>query len=181
MMSTAIAPLEAYLSEAVPGGAVLVRIASLLASLMLLTLLFAVIFHQLPDVSVAWRDVWMGAAFTALLFALGKAGFGWYLGRASVASAYGAAGSFVVLLWIYYSALIFLFGAEFTQVYARRRGTSIRPASYARRIGDGGTEGSGVPAEPVSTPAPAPSGGWGRRLGLVALGFLMGRYFGSRR
>ncbi|MEO1620246.1 MAG: YihY/virulence factor BrkB family protein [Cyanobacteria bacterium J06632_3] len=96
------------------------------------TLLFALIYKVLPDVKISWSDVWIGAAMTALLFTLGKTLIGLYLGNSSVASAYGAAGSFVVLLlWIYYSAQILLFGAEFTQVYANRFGSNIRPDEHA--------------------------------------------------
>ncbi len=95
-------------------------------------LLFALIFKILPDAEVGWSDVWIGATFTSLLFAVGRWLLGLYLGRAGVASTYGAAGSLVVLLlWIYYSAQILLLGAEFTQVYARRHGAHIRPAPNA--------------------------------------------------
>jgi membrane protein len=85
-------------------------------------ILFAAIFKILPDVPIAWRDVWLGAAVTAVLFAIGKIGIGFYLGRSSFASAYGAAGSLLVLLaWVYYSAQILFLGAEFTYVYTQRR------------------------------------------------------------
>lgn len=98
----------------------------------IITLLFALIYKVLPDVKIAWSDVWVGAVMTSLLFTLGKYLIGLYLGNSSVASAYGAAGSFVVLLlWIYYSAQILLFGAEFTQVYANRFGSDIRPDDHA--------------------------------------------------
>ena len=86
-------------------------------SLGMITLLFAVIFRLLPDTRVRWRHVWLGSAFTAVLFTIGKAGLGFYLANASVASAYGAAGSLIVLLlWCYYAAQIIFFGAEFTRV-----------------------------------------------------------------
>ena len=94
----------------------------------LITLLFALIYRYLPDVKISWKDVWVGGIITALLFTLGKWGLGFYLGRASFASTYGAAGSLVVILaWVYYSAQILLFGAELTQVYARRYGSQILP------------------------------------------------------
>jgi membrane protein len=94
----------------------------------MLTLLFTIIFKVLPDVEISWKDVWMGGAITAILFALGKYLLGLYLARSVVSSAYGAAGSLVVfLLWVYYSALILFFGAAFTQVYARRYGSEIIP------------------------------------------------------
>jgi membrane protein len=95
-----------------------------LISLAVITVLFALIFKYLPDIEIAWRDVWVGAALTALLFVAGKFGIGFYLGTSEVGSAYGAAGSLIVILvWIYYSALILFFGAELTQAW------SIRPRS----------------------------------------------------
>ncbi|HYF35352.1 MAG TPA: YihY/virulence factor BrkB family protein, partial [Prosthecobacter sp.] len=100
-----------------------------LLSLTTFTLLFAAVFKILPDTHVGWRDVWIGAAFTALLFEAGKFGLGYYLGRESTASAYGAAASLVlVLLWIYYASLILFFGAAFTKVYARIHGTRAAPS-----------------------------------------------------
>jgi len=94
------------------------------ASFTIVTVLFAMIYKILPRVHVAWRDVWIGAAMTALLFTLGKSLIGFYLGRSGIASGFGAAGSLVALLvWVYYSAQIFLFGAEFTWVYAHRYGS----------------------------------------------------------
>ncbi|HAM59382.1 MAG TPA: hypothetical protein DCQ64_29830 [Candidatus Rokubacteria bacterium] len=94
--------------------------------------LFGMIFKLLPDVYVAWRDVWLGAALTSLLFTLGKVAIGLYLGRTTIGSAYGAAGSLVVvLLWVYYSAQILFFGAEFTKVWARRRGAGAVPTEAA--------------------------------------------------
>ena len=102
-----------------------------LISLAIFTLLFAAIFKFLPDVKIAWRNVWIGATVTAVLFALGKHLIGVYLGQSSVTSSYGAAGSLIALLvWVYYSAAIVYFGAEFTQVVARHSG-SIQPADHA--------------------------------------------------
>jgi membrane protein len=93
------------------------------------TLLFAMIFKVLPDAEIAWKDVWVGAILTAVLFNLGKFLLSLYLGKSSVASVYGAAGSLVVLLlWIYYSSQILLFGAEFTRLYAVQCGSRLRPA-----------------------------------------------------
>lgn len=101
----------------------------------IVTLLFALIFKVLPDVIIAWRDVWIGAAVTALLFTIGKFLIGDYLGRSSVSSAYGAAGSFVVvLLWVYYSTQILLLGAASVRVYANRYGSHIRPSPHAEFI-----------------------------------------------
>jgi membrane protein len=96
----------------------------------MLTLLFAIIFKVLPDVKIAWSDVWVGAAVTAVLFNLGKYLIVLYMTHSTVGSTYGAAGSLVVMLvWVYYSAQIFFFGAEFTEVYARRFGSQIVPVS----------------------------------------------------
>ena len=107
----------------------------LIFDLALVILLFAIIFKFLPDAKIKWRDVWIGAAMTAILFALGKWALGLYLGSGSAASAYGAASSLItLLLWVYYSAQILLFGAEFTQVYARRGGREIEPDEHAIRV-----------------------------------------------
>jgi membrane protein len=110
----------------------LLLVAGFLVDLAVVTLLFAAIFKVLPDVEIAWREVWVGAGVTAVLFVLGKFAMGFYLGRSDVGSAYGVAGSLaLVLVWIYYSGLILLAGAEFTQVWARRYGTEIRPSAGA--------------------------------------------------
>jgi membrane protein len=106
--------------------------ANALLSFVTITLMFAVIYKLLPDVRITWRNVWVGAAVTALLFTIGKSLIGLYLGRSTVASVYGAAGSLVViLLWIYYSAQVVFFGAEFTKVYSRRVGAVVVPTKLA--------------------------------------------------
>lgn len=121
-LSAAGSVLGSYVSHPV----VLLQIANNALSLIVITVLFALIFKVLPDTSIGWRDVWAGAAMTSLLFTLGKFGIGFYLGRRSFTSAYGAAGSVVVLIvWVYYLAQIFYFGAEFTQAYARARGSHL--------------------------------------------------------
>jgi membrane protein len=100
------------------------RLIDLGISFVVTTLLFAAIYKALPDVRIGWRDVWIGAAVTALLFGIGKIAIGLYLARSGLTSTYGAAGAFVaILVWVYYSAMILLFGAEFTQVYARTHGS----------------------------------------------------------
>lgn len=133
LVSALLTVLETYLNELFPNWSLL-QYLNFFISLGVITLLFAIIFKVLPDVKIAWRDVWMGALVTAVLFTVGKFLLGWYLGRAGVASTYGAAGSLVViLLWIYYSAQIFFFGAEFTQVYSRRYGSRILPSDAAVR------------------------------------------------
>jgi membrane protein len=97
-----------------------------------LTLLFSMIYKLLPDAIITWRDVWVGAAITALLFALGSYLIGYYLGRIAPTFTYGAAGSvMVVMLWVYYSSQVLLFGAEFTKNVAHAYGGSVRPAAYA--------------------------------------------------
>ena len=115
----------------------------LVVSFVLITLLFAVIYKYVPDVRIAWGDVWIGAATTSLLFSFGKFLIGFYLGYSTVASIYGAAGSLVtLLLWVYYSSLMFFFGAELTQVYATQYGSKVaaaentqssRPASESQK------------------------------------------------
>jgi hypothetical protein len=103
-------------------------------------------FKYLPDAEIAWRDVIAGAIATAVLFVIGKTLIGLYLGNASVTSTYGAAGSLVVLLlWMYYSAQIFLFGAELTQVYANRYGTRVRPAEGAESVTEAERANQGMP------------------------------------
>jgi membrane protein len=118
-----------------PGVEALGELATMLVSFCVVVVLFAMIFKFLPDAEIAWREVWIGAVVTAALFVVGKFAIGLYLGHASIGSAYGAAGSFVVLLvWVYYSAQVLLFGAELTQVYARRTGRRVEPARGAIRI-----------------------------------------------
>jgi len=111
------------------------RLVDLGVSLTVMTGLFALLFKLLPNAEVRWREVLVGAATTALLFTVGQWAIGVYLGRAAVGSAYGAAGSLVAMMaWVYYSSIIMLFGAEVTQVHARRSGRAI--VSRARRAGD---------------------------------------------
>ncbi len=103
------------------------HLINLLISFLVITFLFAIIFKVLPDVHLKWSDVAIGAAITSLLFSVGKFLIGLYLGKSTIASSYGAAGSFlIVLLWVYYSAQVFFLGAEFTKVYTRRFGSQFR-------------------------------------------------------
>jgi len=121
-----------------PGGIVLALIVYWVFDLAVVILLFGMIFKYLPDAKIQWRDVWIGAAITAILFAIGKWALGLYLGSGSAASAYGAASSLItLLLWVYYSAQILLFGAEFTQVYACAAGRGAKPGEYAVRAAKG--------------------------------------------
>lgn len=119
-----VTALAAQIGRLFPGALVLAHVADLVISFGVSVLLFALLFKVLPARSIRWSDVAMGAMVSALLFAVGRFGIAWYLGRASASSVYGAAGSLVVLLlWIYYSSQLLFFGAEFSQVYARRYGS----------------------------------------------------------
>ena len=127
-VSSLIKGFSDKLNHAVPGGTVLTTIISLVINLVVITMLFAMIFKYLPDAKIAWRDVWIGAALTTVLFIAGKWGLSLYLGSGSAGSAYGAAGALIsTLAWVYYTAQIMLFGAEFTQVYANEFGSHIEP------------------------------------------------------
>jgi len=127
--------LSHYLQAMMPGGLAIALVIYWIFDFVLVTVLFAGTFKLLPDAEVRWRDVWVGAVMTTILFVIGKWALGLYLGSGSAASAYGAASSLVtVLLWVYYSAQILLFGAEFTQVYADQLGHGVAPASDAVRV-----------------------------------------------
>jgi len=136
VMSAALSALSSRLESLLPMDVGLLQIFNFLLSFVLITLLFALIYRLLPDVRLKRRDVLLGAVATSLLFVLGKTAIGFYLGRTSVASAYGAAGSLVVvLLWVYYSSLIFFFGAEITWVYSRHhRAHHAPPEEGAMRV-----------------------------------------------
>lgn len=135
VLSSAISGMGTYLQHQFPGLESIWHIVNFVVTIAVVTVLFALIFKFLPDAKIAWSDVWVGAVLTAVLFAVGKLLIGLYLGKASIGSAYGAAGSLVVLLvWIYYSSLILFFGAELTQVYARRFGSRIVPKEGAEPV-----------------------------------------------
>ena len=130
ILSAILAAVGDYLGMFLPGGAAVGQALNATVSLVVVTALFAMIYKFLPDTPVAWRDVWLGALVTSFLFTVGKLAIGFYLGKASVASSYGAAGSVVILLlWVYYSSLILYLGAEFTHVYSMQRG-SRRAATH---------------------------------------------------
>jgi membrane protein len=131
-LSTAVAALSRSVTIVLPHGIAFWQWVDLGVSLGLITVLFALTYKVLPSARIAWRDVWIGALMTAALFTLGKQVIGEYLAYSSVTSAYGAAGSIIVLLlWVYYSAQVFFFGAEFTHVYARRYGSGVVPTKNA--------------------------------------------------
>ena len=146
VVSAALSGLSNYMSDVIPGIDLLWRLLNLTISFTVITFLFALMYKYLPDVKIKWSDVWIGAAITSVLFALGKYALGLYLGRSSFGSIYGAAGSLMVLLaWIYYAAQILFFGAEFTQVYARRYGSQIVPDDHAISLSEEGRAKQGIP------------------------------------
>lgn len=146
LVSTALSAVGSFFAHALPGGEGLWQVLNTGISLVVITGLFALIFKVLPDVRISWRHVLPGALFTGLLFTAGKYALGLYLGRASVSSPYGAAGSIVVLvIWVYYAAQILFLGVEFTRQYALYRGASIEPRRDA------------VPIDPASDASITPT------------------------
>jgi membrane protein len=132
LFSALVSAIGRSFASTLPGGELFWQVVNFVVSLAMVTGLFALIFKYVPDVEIRWSDVWLGAAVTALLFTIGKSLLGIYLGKASIGSSYGAAGSLVVLVvWVYYSAQILFLGAEFTQVQARLRGRAIKPSRKA--------------------------------------------------
>jgi membrane protein len=137
VISTALTGVGDRLGGFLPSGlsAPFLETLNIVISLAVITLLFGALFKVMPDAKISWRSVWVGAAVTALLFVIGKFLIGFYLGQSNPGQAYGAAGSLaVLLLWVYYSALILLFGAEFTETWAERRGQGIEPEPGAVRV-----------------------------------------------
>ena len=174
VIDTAISAMGKWIGPHVPGGEATLQIVQLIISFGLVTVLFALTFRYLPHVRVAWKDVWFGAAFTAFLFVVGKFGLSLYIGKAAVGSAYGAAGSLVIILiWVYWSAQILFFGAEFTQVYARTHGSMAGDRSKATKP----VEEAAKP-KAIAAPAAAKSGGGGGKVKL-ALGGLLGLILGT--
>jgi len=146
VVNAALAALSGWLRAAFGNIAVVSWVIYAVVALTVISTLIALIYKILPDAKVAWRDVWVGALATAILFMIGKYLIGLYIGKASVGSAFGAAGSLAVLLvWIYYSAQIVLLGAEFTRVYANRFGAKVRPSPQA------------VPAQESAAARPPPA------------------------
>ena len=124
VVSTALTAFGNYLDAILPFGKIILTVLNVLVSLLLISCLFAAIYKVLPDRDLQWSDVIVGAIATAILFTIGKSLISWYIGSSAVASSFGAAGALIVLLlWVYYSAQIFLLGAEFTKVYATTRGS----------------------------------------------------------
>jgi membrane protein len=156
-LSAGISTLNTYFEQLLPDVApLLLQAGQMLVSLIIFTLLFAMMFKLLPDVKMAWSDVWVGALMTAVLFTIGKFLIGLYVAKSAVGSTYGAAGSFVVLLiWVYYSSQILFFGAEFTQVYANTFGSRTVPAEDARRVSEASRQQQGIPRRNSSQQHPA--------------------------
>ncbi len=153
VLTSILSALGSKFATLLPGGEGLWQAVNFALSLAVVTALFAFIFKYIPDAEIKWRDVWLGAAVTAALFTIGKFLLGLYLGKAAVGSAYGAAGSIIALVvWVYYAAQILFFGAEFTQVQARRHGREIRPSANAVRADSAKT--AEEQGEPVKVGAP---------------------------
>lgn len=135
VLTAALSALSDYIRENLPDYLIYVfYVIEFLVSYGIITLLFATIYKVLPDVEIQWKTVWIGALVTAALFVIGKFALGIYFGKSDPGSAYGAAGSLIlILLWVSYSCLILFFGAEFTQVYARRYGHHIEPTAHSKR------------------------------------------------
>jgi membrane protein len=145
IVTTALSAVSRYTSG-LPGGDVLWQIVNALVSFAIIALIFALIFKVVPDVKIGWGDVWVGAVVTAVLFTAGKYALSVYLASESVTSPYGAAGSLVIiLLWVYYSSQILLFGAEFARVYASNYGTRVKPSANAVPLTPKDRAAQGIP------------------------------------
>jgi hypothetical protein len=155
-----VAAISKLFGDVLPGGELLWQAVNFVLSFLMVTGLFAAIYKVLPDATVDWSDVWIGAAATALLFTIGKQLLALYLGHASIGSTFGAAGSLLVfLVWVYYSAQILFFGAELTQVYARRYGSQIRPVEGAIDLSEEARMKQGMPHREVVERAAARQNG----------------------
>jgi membrane protein len=162
LISIVLSALTNYFGSFLPDALSFSKILNPIVFFVLITLMFAMIYKFLPDAEISWKDVWVGAAVTSFLFNIGKYLIGLYMANSSVASVYGAAGSLAVLLiWIYYSAIIFLFGAEFTQVYAKKFGSRILSFDYAGSESVAQPSDQGMPdvtgaVAVISAPEPMP-------------------------
>ncbi len=146
VVSTALTALGTFLSRSLPGGSVLWHVVNILISIAVIACMFALLFKYMPQIQVRWKDIWVGAIATAVLFLLGQYAVGIYLGRGTVGSSWGAAGSVIVLLvWVYYSSLILFLGAEFTKVYTNRLGSHAQPEPDARPVTQEEQQEQGIP------------------------------------
>jgi membrane protein len=145
ILSAGLSAVGHFLGGVLPGGETVWQVINFALSVAVVSVLFTVTFKTVPDAKVAWRDVWVGGVVTGVLFSVGKFLIALYLGKSGVSSAYGAAGSLVLLvIWVYYSASILLLGAEFTQSYASRFGKRIEPSDNAERV---------MPLRPTAAPS----------------------------
>ena len=148
ILSAALSAMGEYIGNRWPLADFWLGLINFLISFIVITLLFAMIFKFLPEIKIAWKDVWLGAAVTSSLFSLGKFLIGLYLGRSEVGNTFGGAGSLAILLiWIYYSAQILFLGAEFTQVYANRYGSKIAADPGMVKLSEGERAEQGIPHE----------------------------------
>lgn len=158
VLTSLLSAAGTFFSELLPGGETLWQVMNFCISGAIVAGLFAMIFKYIPDATISWRDVWLGGVVTAVLFTIGKFAIGVYFGKAAVGSAYGAAGSIIALVvWVYYAAQIFLLGAEFTQVQARRSGRRIEPSEGAVAMNDDGAVGQPRHLDKVHARQSAPS------------------------
>ena len=135
VVTAVLSSFTSMLSSFLGDATFIAHAIDILVSFGFVTLLFALIYKYVPDVEIQWRDVWIGAALTSILFTIGKYLIGLYLGTSGVSSAFGAAGSLItILVWVYYSSLIFFLGAEFTRVYATEYGSGVAPAENAQQM-----------------------------------------------
>ena len=146
IISAGLTAVSSYFSHLLPGADLLWQVANFAISFGITMLLFAMIYKFLPDAKITWSDVLIGAAITSLLFSIGRFLLGLYLGNGTFGSTYGAAGSVVIILaWVYYAAQILFFGAEFTQVYARKYGSQIVPDQNAVPVTEEARAQQGIP------------------------------------
>jgi membrane protein len=158
ILSAGLSGVVAYLGQLFPVIASLLQVANFVLGFIVTTVLFGLIYKFLPDVKITWSDVLIGAAITSLLFSIGRYALGLYLGNSSFGSTYGAAGSLVIILaWVYYAAQILFFGAEFTQVYARRYGSQIVPTKNAIPIDQSDRTEQSMTSNGTSRPAQSKS------------------------
>ena len=137
ILSAILAMITDYFTYLLPGVDILWQLLDAAVSFSMITFLFAAIFKIVPDVDINWRDVWLGAVITSILFVAGKTAIGYYLGRSGMESAYGAAGSvLIVLTWVYYSSQILFFGAEFTKLHAEQNRARVKPIPGAKAVSD---------------------------------------------
>lgn len=135
VISTWLVLIDSWLIQVMPELHLVANVGNAIVSFGVIMLLFALLYKVVPDVKIRWHDIWAGAAVTTVLFNLGKWGIGLYLGNSRIVSTFGTAGALVALLvWVYYSAQIVLFGGEFIKVFATRRGRAVLPASHAINV-----------------------------------------------